>query len=192
VPLDFYLEWTGSIAGLFCVILTVRRHILCWPVGLLSVVAFGILFFRVKLYADMGLQIFYVGTGLYGWWAWLYAGPDGNPLPMSRLAIPFRVLLPPLIVAMALAVGFFLDRYTDAALPYWDSLATVLSLAAQILLMRKIWETWLLWIAVDILSIGIYLAKNLPVTAILYGIFLVLAITGAIAWWREMRVISNK
>jgi nicotinamide mononucleotide transporter len=95
-------------------------------------------------------------------------------------------LLAPSTVIVALALG----TWTDASLPWWDTLTTVLSIAAQLLLMRKVLENWVCWIAVDVLSIGLYVAKGVYLTAGLYGVFLVLAVLGWRAWraaWRAQR-----
>ena len=83
-------------------------------------------------------------------------------------------------------VATLLKKFTDASLPVWDSLASGLSVAAQLLLMRKVFENWMLWIAVDVLSVGIYFAKGAYVTTVLYAIFLGLAITGYLAWRRAL------
>jgi nicotinamide mononucleotide transporter len=84
------------------------------------------------------------------------------------------------------ATGWVLRQFTDAALPWWDATASGLAVCAQLLLMRKVFETWSLWIAVDVLSIGIYFAKGVYLTAALYAVFLSLATMGWLAWRREI------
>ncbi len=186
MSLNTLLEIIGTVTGLLCVWLTARQRLLCWPVGLVSVVAFGLLFFRIKLYADLGLQGFFFATGLYGWWAWAHGGARGGPLVVRRLTrrqwTAGAVVLP----VVTLAVGWGLHRFTDASLPYWDTAAAVLSIGAQCLLMRKIYETWFLWIAVDVLSVGIYAVKQVWITAGLYAVFLGLACWGWRAWRKAL------
>jgi nicotinamide mononucleotide transporter len=87
--------------------------------------------------------------------------------------------------------GYLLARYTDAALPYWDSTITVLSLLAQWMMARMYLENWVLWIAVDVLGIGVYQAKGLYVTAGLYAVFLVMAAWGLVAWRRGLSTARN-
>jgi nicotinamide mononucleotide transporter PnuC len=87
--------------------------------------------------------------------------------------------------------GLALHRYTNAALPYWDATIAVLSLLAQYLLARKVLENWLIWIAVDVLAIGVYLAKQLYVTSGLYAVFLCMAVAGFFAWRGSYRQQSS-
>lgn len=182
------LEIVAALLGLACVALTVRRHILCWPVGLAMVILYAAIFYQARLYSDMLLQVVYVFLQIYGWYAWLRGGPDETPLVVSRLGKSDVIgwLLAGILAAAAL--GAFMHAFTDASFPYVDALATVASLIAQWLLGRKVLETWLVWIFVDVVSIGLYLAKGLYPTAILYAVFLVMATWGWYEWrnvWRK-------
>ena len=78
-------------------------------------------------------------------------------------------------------------RYTDAAYPWWDGTIAMLSVAAQILMSRRNLENWVLWIGVNLVSIGLYYAKGLMPFAILYVVFLVLASWGLVGWHRVRR-----
>lgn len=180
------LEWTAALAGLASVVLTVKRRLSCWPVGLVSVAAYALFFFRLKLYADTGLQVFFFATGLYGWWHWARGGAEHTAAPILVLSRRQRLVTAGILAAAVAIVATLLARFTDASLPFWDSLASALSVAAQLLLMRKIFENWALWIVVDVLSIGIYLYKGAYVTTGLYAIFLGLAAGGFVAWRRAL------
>lgn len=177
-----YLEIVAAGMGLLSVWLTVKQNIWCWPTGLVMVILYLIIFWQVKLYADMGLQAVYIVLQLYGWYEWLYGGADKSELKVSRLSRQMRQFLVAIALASTLAMGYSLDTYTDASLPYWDSTITVGSLIAQWLLTKKILENWLIWIAVDIFSIGIYFYKILYLTAGLYAVFLLLALSGYFTW----------
>jgi hypothetical protein len=83
--IETILEWTGACTGLACVVLTVKRRVSCWPVGLVSVVAYAAFFFRLKLYADAGLQVFFFATGLLGWWYWARGGAEHSGAPIQIL-----------------------------------------------------------------------------------------------------------
>jgi nicotinamide mononucleotide transporter len=181
-------EVVGFAFGLLSVVLTIRESLWCWPAGIVSVVAFGLLFYEIRLYADMALQGFYVVTGFLGWWSWRFGGERRTELRIGVLSARARAgagLLAVLLPAVW-AMRWYLVTYTDASLPGWDSLASTLSVFAQVLLMRKVFESWILWIAVDVLSVGIYLAKGVYLTAILYVVFLVLAILGLREWRRRL------
>jgi nicotinamide mononucleotide transporter len=183
---DTILEWTGALTGLASVVLTVKRRVACWPVGLVSVAAYALFFFRLKLYADTGLQVFFFATSLYGWWHWARGGALHTAAPILVLSARRRMLTAMVLAVVVAVVATLLARFTDASLPFWDSLASALSVAAQVLLMWKIFENWALWIAVDVLSIGIYLYKGAYVTTVLYAIFLGLAVSGFIVWRRAL------
>lgn len=168
--------------------LTVRENIWCWPTGIVSVVAFGILFFQIKLYADVGLQVFFLITSFQGWYYWLYGGKNKTELPISSLTGRQISLLLISLAVCVFIIGYLFKNYTDAHLPFWDASASGMSVLAQILLMRKKLENWYLWIIVDLLSIGIYVYKAVYLTAGLYVIFLMLAISGLIAWRKSLRM----
>lgn len=179
-------EIIGTILGLVSVWLTVRQNIWCWPTGLLMVALYAVVFFQAKLYADAGLQVVYFVLQIYGWYEWLRGGKMRGKLNVTRIRLRLGVALAVTAVTATALMGHLLATKTDAALPYWDSTATVLSLIAQWMLARKIIENWLVWITVDLLSIGIYAAKALYPTMALYAAFLALAALGWIEWRKSL------
>lgn len=185
-------ELVGVAFGLLSVYLTVRENIWCWPTGIVSVIAFAVLFFDIKLYADMLLQIFFLVTGFQGWYYWLYGGKNRGELPISQLDQAQVLALGAGLVVAVAAIGYLFDTYTDAHIPFWDAAASGMSVLAQVLLMRKKIENWYLWIAVDVLSIGIYIYKAVYLTAGLYVVFLALAIAGLLAWRRTANQLPAK
>lgn len=181
------LEATAAAFGLACVWLTVRRSIWCWPTGLVMVVLYIVIFFETKLYSDMALQVIYVFLQLYGWWHWLRGGPrQQDDLPVAGLSTRARRGWAATVLTASAALGYGTATWTDAALPYPDAFITVLSLAAQWLLARKVWESWVGWITVDLVAIPVYASKALYLTAGLYALFLVLATAGLVAWRRSL------
>lgn len=182
------LEIVAVILGLACVALTVRQHNLCWPTGLGMVLLYIVIFFQAKLYSDMLLQAVYVVLQSYGWYAWLHGGPEKTPLLVSRLP-PAHAWAWLVVGALAAGgLGAVMHLFTDASFPYVDALATIASLVAQWLMGRKVLESWLVWIFVDVVSIGLYFAKELYPTAILYVVFLGMATWG----WYEWRSVWRK
>jgi len=176
------------LTGVAAVWLTVRQKIWCWPVGLVNVTLFAVVFARARLYADAGLQGIYFALAIYGWWAWLHGGTDHGPLVVTRS--PRREWLPLAAGAAvaALLLGTLLHRHTDASFPFLDSALTTGSLAAQWLQARKRLANWTVWIGVDLVYVGMYIAKGLHLTALLYAGFTLLAITGLREWRRAMGV----
>ncbi|HEX8200841.1 MAG TPA: nicotinamide riboside transporter PnuC [Isosphaeraceae bacterium] len=181
------IELLAVVLGLACVALTVRQHIACWPTGLAMVVLYIAIFYRAKLYSDMILQVVYVFLQIYGWHAWLRGGPNRTRLAVSRLSPRGAMGWAIAGFIGTVALGSTMSRYTDASLPFVDAFATVASLIAQWLMGRKVLESWLVWIVVDIVSIGMYVSKRLNLTAGLYVVFLVLAVQGYLAWRRTPR-----
>jgi nicotinamide mononucleotide transporter len=175
-------EIVGVVFGLLSVLLTVRQSIWCWPTGIVSVIAYALLFYDIKLYADMLLQVFFLVTSFQGWYLWLHGGAGRSELAITRLSRAQAIALGVGLVLCAAAIGALFDTYTDAHIPFWDAAASSMSVLAQILLMRKKLENWYLWIMVDVLSIGIYIYKEVYLTAGLYVVFLALAIGGLMAW----------
>lgn len=184
------LELNGVVFGLLSVYFSVKQNIWTWPTGIISVSAFGILFFQIKLYADMCLQVFFLWSCIQGWYFWLHGGENRTALTISTLSFRQRTLLSFALVGCVGIIGFLFQRFTDAALPYLDSTASGMSVMAQLLLMRKKFETWYLWIAVDVLSVGIYIYKEVYFTAGLFFVFMLLCINGLIAWGKELNTIS--
>lgn len=179
-------ELIGVAFGLLSVYLTVREHAWLWPTGIVSVAAFAVLFYDIKLYADMLLQIFFLVTSVQGWYYWKRGGRGRSEPPITLLTPRQRALSAAGLVAAIAVVGALFAAYTDAHIPFWDAAASGASVAAQLLLMRKKLENWFLWIAVDVLSIGIYLYKQVYLTAGLYVVFLALAVGGLLAWRRTL------
>jgi nicotinamide mononucleotide transporter len=184
-------EIIGTILGLVSVWLTVRQNIWCWPTGLVMVALYAVVFFQAKLYADAGLQVVYFVLQIYGWYEWLHGGKARSKLNVTRIRLRLGVVLVVIAATATAAMGYLLATKTDAALPYWDSTATVLSLIAQWMLARKIIENWLVWITVDLLSIGIYAAKALYPTMALYAAFLALAALGWIEWRKSLNTSAS-
>jgi len=183
-----YTEVLGAVLGLVYIFLSIRQNIFTWPVGLLTSVLYICVFFRSKFYADMALQVYYVGVSIYGWYYWLKGNPEqGNNLPVVNT--PGKLWFPLTVVSIALfiAIAFVLKNYTDSPIPYGDAFTTALSLTATWMLARKYLENWLIWIVVDLISSVLYAAKNLWATVVLFIVYTVMAVVGYYQWKRGMR-----
>jgi nicotinamide mononucleotide transporter len=186
-PLLSLYEIFAVLFGIISVYLSVRQNIWSWPTAIVNVTLYIIVFYHAKLYADMGLQFIYIIISLYGWYAWLYGGANRTELTVSRASRWLAVVLPAIGLASAALLGTLLHRTTDAALPYLDSTTTSTSLIAQWMMTRKILENWLVWVAVDVVYIGMFMYKALYLTAGLYAVFLVLSLMGYRNWRRACR-----
>jgi nicotinamide mononucleotide transporter len=184
-----WIELAGFVTGGLCVWLVVREHIWNWPIGLANYVFFFLLFWRGRLFADAGLQVIYFGLGVYGWWNWLHGGVRGGELTIRRATRTEWLLLAAAVPVATLGLREILLIARGAA-PFWDSLTTVLSLAAQTLQTRKRLEHWAIWILADVIYIPLYLSRQLPLTAVLYFIFLLMCVAGWREWLRRYRAAT--
>jgi len=177
------LELFAAALGAIAVWLTVKQNPWCWPIGLVMVLLYSWIFFEVKLYSDMLLQVVYAALQLYGWWQWTRAGETTHGREVSRLdgrSVTFSLAIGAL---GSLLLGAAMVRWTDAAQPWLDAALTGFSLVAQVWMAQKRVQCWPLWIALDVIFVGLFIYKGLYLTATLYGLFTVIAVQG----WREWR-----
>jgi len=182
-----YIELLGAILGIVYVFFSIRQNILTWPVGLLTSALYVWVFLVSKLYADMGLQMYYVVISIYGWYEWLKGNPSNHsePIAVSRLSLKLGLILAAIGVFLFILIWFVLKNYTDSPVPMADSLATALSIVATWMLARKILEHWLVWIFVDTFSIGLFWYKDLLPTVLLFAVYTVMAFVGFFEWRKE-------
>lgn len=182
----FNLEGLAFFLGLISVWLTVRQNLWCWPIGLVQVALTFVVVLRADLLADAALQVFFFVIQIYGWYQWKHGGLGGAELAVSRTPRKLLVGLLCLIAVGGAGLGAVLDRSTRAALPYLDSTQALMSVVAQWMLARKYLENWQLWIAVNVMTILLYAKKSLYLLAFQYGVFLLMAVAGYLAWKRSL------
>lgn len=181
------LEILGLVTGLLAVWWLIKQNILTWPAGIIYIVASLIIFWREKLYADFALHVFFLGMNVYGWYYWVYAKKSENHhVPVTSTYWGVLIILTFISFAGIVLAGYFLSAFTDAALPYWDSATTVLSITGMWLTARKKIENWYFWLVVDILATGIYFYKGIYFYSVLYMIYIVLAVSGYLSWKSTM------
>ena len=181
------LEIVATVTGLLSVWLTARENIWAWPTGLVSVACFFYMFFEVKLYADMTLQVFFFVLSIYGWIIWLTKRGTAKVRPTRRINPKLAIALSISLFGFSAAWGYLLSQFTDASIPYMDAFIATLSLIAQYLLSNKVLENWYCWLLVDVLSIGMYAYKGLYALTFLYVIFLGIAALGLYSWKKQWK-----
>jgi len=183
------LELAAFVLAVAMVACNIRVNPLGWPLAIVSSLLYFALFWNSRLYGDAGLQVFFVVIAGWGWWQWLRGTlPDGSALPVRLLPTRLRWRL---LAALALAwpaTGWFLAHYTDTDVPWWDAFPTAASVIGQWLLGRKYVENWLVWIVVNVVSVGLFAYKGLWLTVILYVVFIVMSVIGWRAWLRVRAV----
>jgi nicotinamide mononucleotide transporter len=186
---DSPVSWAEVVAfvlSLAMVACNIRVNATGWPLAIAASLLYFVLFWSHRLYGEAGLQIFFASVAAWGWWQWLrgHMG-DGSALRVRSLSRRGRLVL---LVAVLLAwplLGAFLRRFTDTDVPWWDALPTAGSVAGQWLLGRKYVENWPVWLAVNLVSTGLFAYKGLWLTVLLYALFAALSLVGWRVWRRK-------
>jgi nicotinamide mononucleotide transporter len=199
-----YIEFVGTVLNIVSVWLVIRKNIWTWPVGIIAVMLFAVLFYQIQLYSDCIEQLYFFVTGFYGWRVWIRPRADaGNTkkyLDISYSSGKTQLVTTSIIITGTIIMGFVMSRIhiylpslfpNPAAFPYLDAFTTVMSFAAQVLMAHKKMESWYLWICVDVIGIGLYYIRGVRFVSILYIIFLVLATNGLIVWRKGYRSKSK-
>ncbi|MDY7560309.1 nicotinamide riboside transporter PnuC [Pseudomonas sp. 10B1] len=177
------LELFAAALGVTAVWLTVKQNRWCWPIGLVMVLMYTWVFFDVKLYSDMLLQVVYALLQVYGWWQWTRRNPAHPARQVSYLDMSSLLMSLAMGALVSLALGTVMAHFTDAAQPWLDATLTGFSLVAQVWMAQKRVQCWPLWILLDVIFVGLFIYKDLYLTAGLYALFTLIAVEG----WREWR-----
>ncbi len=174
---------------------SIKQNILLWPLGLIGSLVYIYIYFSVRLYAEMGLQFYYVFISIYGWIYWKTEKENSiqkEQIPVKRTENKTAFYLFIFTIFLFLILGFILKNYTNASLPFWDAFTTSASISATWMLARKYLEHWIVWIIVDTISIVIYIYKDLQITAFLFLIYTGLAFWGYWEWKNSLKIIPQK
>lgn len=217
IPLGsgYALSWIEAIAtvfGLLCIWCASQAKLINFFFGIVNVILFACIFYQIQLYGLLMLQVFFLVANIYGWYAWSHKNQEsGTTLTIRWLTTKEQLLIASVWVASVLLLTRFIDPvfqfFTDAviatinlfggnlapiknapdAFPFWDSVITVTSVVAQILMTRKYVENWHLWIIVNIASVGVYAAQGVYFLALEYAILLFIAGNGARLWMKQAK-----
>jgi len=185
------LEVVAVAFGIVSVYLSVRENIWSWPTALVNVALYTVLFYESGLYSDMGLQVVYFVLSIYGWYEWLYGGRNRTELQVSRTPRAVWTAVAVIGVVFWAVDGYATSHLPNVSLPYVDAGTTTVSLVAQYLMTRKYLENWALWIAVDVVYVGMLIYKGLNLTAFNYAIYFILAVMGHVSWKRSLSRAST-
>lgn len=181
-----WFEVSAFITGVIGVYLAAVEHLLLWPISIVNVLIYAWVFYTGRLYADMTLQFFYFALCIHGWWSWMHGGAKETELKISRLT-PKQWGLAVVAVVVGTAIYTPLVAHYKGSAPFVDSLLTSASIVAQILLNRKVFDNWIMWILIDAAYVPLYVSRHFEATAILYFLFIVLAVVGLVNWRRLER-----
>ena len=183
-----FLEIFGTIVGLIYLWLEYRASIYLWIAGIVMPAIYIFVYYKAGLYADFGINIYYLIAAIYGWFFWMWGGEKSKDLPIIHT--PGKCYLPLFLIFIVsfLGIAWILIAYTDSNVPWLDSFTTALSIVGMWMLARKYVEQWFAWILVDIVCCGLYIYKDLYVTSALYGLYSIIAIFGYFKWKKLMSI----
>ncbi len=195
-----YIEFFGTIAGAIAIWLSAKAVVWSWPIGIVNVILFFFLFYQVKLYPDMFLQVFFLVTNIIGWWRWTHPREDEadrkHELRVSYLAPKSFISIAVLGIAGTFLFGTLADNIHEifpaifsepSAFPYLDSFVTVMSIITTFLMINKKIESWVFWIIIDVIATYMYFAKEIKFVGVEYAVFCFIAAFGLWNWVREYR-----
>lgn len=195
------LEIIGTLVGLLYLWLEYRASIYLWIAGIIMPAIYLFIYYDAGLYADFGINIYYLLVAIYGWMVWKYGSffrqkvlhrqekeepAPSQELPITHLPTLQLPILSLLFLLAFLGIAWILIRFTDSNVPWLDSFTTALSIIGMWMLARKYLEQWWTWIIVDVVSAGLYIYKELYFTAALYALYAVIAVFGYFKWKKMM------
>ncbi len=187
-----YIEVLGALAGLIYLYFSINQIIWLWPFGLVTSGLYIYVFYHSGLFADMGLQVYYLLISLYGWHHWLTGGKNKinvehkRELPVSSLRPLSIGILIMITASMTVLLGVLLSEIKNSSIPYWDAFTTSGSVVATWMLARKYIENWIFWIIIDFVAMGTYIYKGLYPTVILFFVYTLMAFIGYREWKKDL------
>ncbi len=185
-----YDEVAGTLIALAYLFFSIKQNIWLWPLGFISSAIYAFVFYRSKIYAGMGLQIYFVLISVYGWYIWWKSNKESQePASVKSLIYNYKLII--ILVLCAIVIFIFLSQilvYTDTKVPYFDAFISALSIVATWMLAKKYIEHWLVWMIADPVSVGICMFQGLYFTVFLYVVYTLMAIYGYKSWKRDLKI----
>lgn len=188
------MTWLEAIAvffGIASVFYSMREHIWVYPTGIVSTLIYVWICFEFKLYADMGINAYYFGMSIYGWYVWTHPKKNQEILPVTWLDSRGWLYSAGLFAISYPSLVFVLGNFTDSDVPYWDSFTTASAFVGMWLMAKKKVENWIFWIITDLVSVPLYFYKGLLLTSFQFLLFTVLATMGLFAWIKSAKTYAS-
>lgn len=190
------IEWVAVLTGVLYVIFASREKIICWLFALISSALYIYICITSQLYIETALQLFYFVMAIVGFLAWQNkqmfrfreeecTEPKGKQALIRLWSLKAHALNILISGVIAVAMGLFFDVYTDQQNPFLDAFTTVYSLAATFMVAQRVLENWVYWIIIDLFSIYLYYSRGLYLSALLFVLFMVLAVFGLVIWYKR-------
>jgi nicotinamide mononucleotide transporter len=185
--------WEGLavLLGIVYVVLAAKEYILAWFFAFVSTLIYTVIFWEGALFSSSFLNFYYMLMAVYGYYAWSH-GSDEKMLAITSYSLPKHFIIIGLGVVLSLMIGYLSTTYTDAKLAYLDSFVMLFSIITTWLLTQKVIENWLYWIVIDSVAILLYWKTDFLPTAVLFMIYVILAIYGYLTWRKKFCPIDLK
>ena len=187
-----WLDIVTTVLGLAYILLEYRASVWMWLVGFMMQALGIVLYYQKGLYADCGMEFYYLAMTVYGYWKWVHVSKRANNnAPLQIRHFPKKLILPwiGIIAVVWLIIYLILINFTNSNVPIADSFTTALSIIGIWALAHKYLEQWFIWIAVDVVTCGLYFYKDIPFKASLYALYVIIAIFGYLKW--KKMIISH-
>ena len=193
--LAHWLDITTTVLGLAYILLEYKASIWMWAVGAVMQILGIVLYYQKGLYADCGMEFYYLAMTAYGWWCWSQRLQTSNikhqTSPITHIPLRLALLWTIIFLVLWFAIWWLLTTFTDSTVPIADAFTTALSLIGIWALAHKYLEQWFVWIAVDVVTCALYFHKDIPFKASLYGLYVIIALFGYRRWRRMMAQQHN-
>lgn len=181
------LDWFGFISGVICVYLIVKENDWNWSIGIINSVILFFVFLNGNLYAQVGLQALYVIEGFFGWYKWIQRDKETKEkvVKINRISVKHAMLCI-VIEIVGVFILYEIFKNTQDTAPFLDSLITVSSIVAELMLCWKLYESWLVYLVTDFISIGLLISQGMYITTGTYLAFSALCVMGLYEWYKSL------
>jgi nicotinamide mononucleotide transporter len=184
-----YIEIAAVITSIIYAWLASKNNIWCWLFGIISpILTMYALYFYFQLYAEVYLQVYYIGMAIYGFYTWKYGSINHKEKAIAAWPLKTHAIVVFIGFILAFILGFILKNYTDAASTYLDSFTTVFAIIATFMTAQRILENWIYWIIIDSVSIFLYFDRGGYLFAVLFIVYTIIAIYGFVNWRKKYRL----
>ena len=184
---DHWLDITTTALGLAYIYLEFKANVWMWVVGFFMQCLGIVLYYQKGLYADCGMEFYYLAMTIYGFIAWSRHVSKKKDLPIRHMPKKTAIIWMGLAAVIWLAIYLILENFTDSKVPVADAFTTALIIVGIWALARKYLEQWFVWIVVDIVTCALYFYKDIPFKATLYGVYVIIAIFGYFKWKQMLK-----
>jgi len=181
-----FLEIFAVCSAILYLILAANEDVRCWYAALFSSILYMYIMYTAGLMMESFLQIFYICMAIYGWYIWSSKINVEQELKIRSWKMQYHLYTITTVTLLAIITGFFLEKYTQAALPFLDAFTTWGAIITTYMVAKKIIENWIYWFVIDSISIYLFLSRDLYLTALLFLIYLIIIIFGYRSWMKKL------